>query len=116
METFDFETLRRGYEQKDPELLASLYADDSHIHIVDATHPPSKPQVFSGKAQISEFLADLCSREMTHRFGNEAVGADRVAFNIACRYPDGVRVLAATICDIRDGKISREVTVQAWDS
>ncbi len=116
MEAFDFETLRRGYEQKNPELLASLYADDSHIHVVDATHPPSKPQVFRGKTQISEFLADLCSQEMKRRFGNETVSTDRVAFNIACRYPDGKRMLAATTCDMRDGKIFREVTVQAWDS
>ncbi len=68
-----------------------------------------------GKEAIAEYLADVCGREMTHRIENEVVGQDRIAFNEACEYPDGTRVLAATTLEVKDGKISRQVTVEAWD-
>ena len=43
------------------------------------------------------------------------MGEDRVAFNVACEYPDGTRVLAAENLDVCDGKIVRQVEVVAWD-
>ena len=33
----------------------------------------------------------------------------------ACEYPDGARVLAATTLDVRDGKVVRQVNIEAWD-
>ena len=39
------------------------------------------------------------------------MGEDRVAFNVACEYPDGTRVLAAENLDVCDGKIVRQVEV-----
>ncbi len=111
----DFETLRRGYEQRDAELLIGLYADDAETRIVDRANPPSSPRVLSGKEQIAEYLRDVLGREMSHRVENEVVGEDRVAFNIACSYPDGNRVFCAGNLEVRDGRIVREVGVQAWD-
>jgi tRNA-binding EMAP/Myf-like protein len=52
---------------------------------------------------------------MTQRVENEVIGADRVAFNEACEYPEGTKALAVETLDVRDGKIVREVIVQAWD-
>ena len=52
---------------------------------------------------------------MAHRIKNEVVGEGRVAFNEACEYPDGLKVLTATTLEVRDGKISRQVNVEAWD-
>ena len=87
----DFEAMRRAIEQLDADLLTSLYADDA------------------------EHLRDVCGRAMTHRVENEVVGEERVAFNEACEYSDGVRVLAATTLDVRDGKVVRQVNIEAWD-
>ncbi len=67
------------------------------------------------KELIAEHLSDVCSRDMTHRIENEVVGQDRIAFNEACEYPDGLRVLAAATLDVRDGQIIRQVNVEAWD-
>jgi hypothetical protein len=52
---------------------------------------------------------------MTHRVENEVIGEDRAAFNIACQYPDGGLVYCAGMLEVRDGKIVREVGIQAWD-
>jgi ketosteroid isomerase-like protein len=112
---FDFEALRRAEEQHDFDAMLDLYADDAEIHIVNRNTPPSSPHVLRGKEAISEYLRDVFGRDMTHRVESEVVGEDRVAFNVACEYPDGTRVLAAENLDLRDGKIVRQVEVVAWD-
>jgi hypothetical protein len=100
----DFEALRRAIEQSDAEMLT-----------VNRNSTPSSPEVLRGKEAIAEYLADVCGRDMTHRVENEVVGRDRIAFNEACEYSDGLRVLAAATLDVRDGQIIRQVNVEAWD-
>ena len=113
--SFDFEALRHGIEQLDAELLINLYADDAELRIVNRYTTPSSPRELHGKEQITEYLRDVCGRAMTHRIEREVVGEDRVAFNEACEYPDGTRVLAATTLELQDGKIVQQVNVEAWD-
>ena len=111
----DFERLRRGIENLDADVLVSLYAEDAEMLIVNRYTTPSSPKVLHGKDEITEHLRDVCGRAMTHRVENEVVGEDRVAFNEACEYEDGTRVLAATTLDVRDSEIVRQVNVEAWD-
>jgi ketosteroid isomerase-like protein len=111
----DFEAMRRGIEQLDAELLVNLYADDAELRVVNRNTTPSSPRELKGKEEISEYLRDVCGRAMTHRIEREVVGEDRVAFNEACEYPDGTRVLCAATLDIKDGKIVRQVNIEAWD-
>ena len=112
---FDFESVRSAIEQLDADLLTSLYADDAQMHIVNRYSPPSSPRELHGKEEIAEHLKDVCGRAMTHRVENEVIGEDRVAFNEACEYPDGTRVLVAMTLDVRDGKVVQQVNVEAWD-
>jgi SnoaL-like domain len=111
----DLEALRRAAEGKDPEAMLSLYADDAEYVRVDRNSTPSSPMALRGKEKVGEYLRDVFSRDMTHRIENEVVGEDRAAFNWACEYPDGTKVLAAETVELRDGKIVRQVSVQAWD-
>lgn len=111
----DFEAMRRAIEQLDADQLVSLYADDAEMRIVNRYTTPSSPKVLKGKEEITEHLHDICGRAMTHRVENEVVGEDRVAFNEACEYPDGTRVLCAATLEVRDGQITRQVNVEAWD-
>lgn len=112
---FDFEALRRGIEGRDAEVLADLYDTDAEVVTVNKNNPPSHPWVVRGREEILEVMRDVCSREMSHTVENEVVGEDRVAYNEACSYPDGARVLAAVVLDVRDGRIHRQVNVEAWD-
>ena len=113
---FDIEALHRGHRERNAVVLASLYAEDAQILVVDATRPPKAPLAITGQEQILEFLIDICSRDMTHRIENECLTPERLAFNVACRYADGTNVLSAQICDLRDGLIVQETIVQAWDA
>ena len=76
---------------------------------------PSSPQVLRGKEEISELLRDVCGRAMTHHVEDEVVGENRVAFNEACEYPDGLKVLTATTLELQDGKIVRQTNIETWD-
>ncbi|MDQ4042475.1 MAG: nuclear transport factor 2 family protein [Actinomycetota bacterium] len=112
----DFEALRRGIEQLDADLLVSLYADDAEMKIVNKNTTPSSPRELRGNEEIAEHLRDVCGRAMIHRVENEVIGEDRVAFNQACEYPDGTRVLCAATLEVQGGKISRQVNIEAWDA
>jgi ketosteroid isomerase-like protein len=111
----DFEALRRAIEESDYDALVALYADEAELRTVNKNSTPSSPQVLRGKEEISELLRDVCGRAMTHHVEDEVVGEDRVAFNEACEYSDGLKVLTATTLDLRDGMIVRQTNVEAWD-
>lgn len=112
----DLETLRRVADERDAEVMLGLYADDAELVRVDRNNTPSSPMTLRGKEAIGEYYRDVLGREMTHRIEGEVVGEGRAAFNWACEYPDGTRVLAAATVELRDGKIARQVMVEAWDA
>lgn len=112
---FDVETLRRGFEQRDADALTSLFAEDAECILIDQANPPGKPREFHGRDEIAEYHRDLASRDMTHRVEKVVVGDDSGAYADACEYPDGTRVYCTAVLDLDDGKISRQVCVQAWD-
>jgi SnoaL-like domain len=111
----DFEGLRRAIEQSNFDSLMRFYAEDAELYSVNRNTPPSSPEVLRGKEAIAERLEDVCGRDMTHHIEDEVVGQDRIAFNEACEYPDGLKVLAAQTLEVRDGKIVRQVNIEAWD-
>jgi hypothetical protein len=53
---------------------------------------------------------------MTHEVDIVAAGADAVGYSVRCAYPDGTRVTCVATSQLRDGRIAREVAVQAWDA
>ena len=53
---------------------------------------------------------------MTHTIESGVADGDRLAFTQACAYPDGTRVLCATMLELNGGQISRQTVVQAWDA
>ncbi len=71
--------------------------------------PPSSPLVLRGKEETAEYLRDVLSRDMKHSVENEVVGEDRVAFNVACEYPDGTRVAGYTSV-LRPGALPKEAS------
>ena len=112
---FDFEAMRRAIEESDYDALLALYADNAELRTVNKHSTPSSPQMLQGKEEISEMLRDVCGRAMTHHVEDEVIGEGRVAYNEACEYPDGIRVLGATTLELQDGKIVRQTIVEAWD-
>jgi hypothetical protein len=68
-----------------------------------------------GKQAIAEFLASVCPADLTITIGDEVIAGDRAAFSVTVSFPDGKRVVEHVIIQSRDGKITRQVVVEAWD-
>jgi ketosteroid isomerase-like protein len=113
--SFDLSAFTRATEARDAAGQLAAYADDAELRTVDAAHGPSEPDVRRGRDAIGALLEDVCGRPMTHRVTDAVQEGDRVAFQVACRYDDGTRVLASTVARLRDGRIAEQTTVQAWD-
>jgi ketosteroid isomerase-like protein len=113
--SLDFEALRHAIKESDYDALVAFYAEDAEFRTFNKNSPPSSPMVLHGKEEISEMLRDVCGRAMAHHVEDEVLGENRVAFNEACEYPDGLKVLTASTLELRDGMIVRQTNVEAWD-
>lgn len=112
---FDLATLARALETSDVETIVALYEDGAEMEIVDRNRPPSAPMRLVGRPAIEAFWRDVCAREMTHAVGEAVSDGRRAAFVERCAYPDGCHVVSAMTLELRDGRIHRHLTVQAWD-
>ena len=59
--------IKQAIEGRDSRMLSSFYADDALVRVIDRNNPPSKPRDIRGRAAITTFWDDICSRAMTHR-------------------------------------------------
>ena len=113
--TFDLERFVRAAEERDAQTQLSMYAPSATVTIADKVSTPGSPRVLRTREQIEEWLADTYTREMTHEVRHRVADDSGVAFTQACRYPDGTNVLCATVIALRDGAITDQTVVQAWD-
>ena len=107
--------LKRAIEGRKAAVLTSLYADDALVQVIDRDNPPSKPRNLQGKSAIASYFQDVCGRDMTHKVEAGVAVGNRLAFTQSCAYPDGTKVFCSAMIDLKGGKISRQVVVQAWD-
>jgi ketosteroid isomerase-like protein len=111
----DTEAVRAALETSDAQAIIDLFADDAELLVLDHLHPPSRPQVLRGKAAIAAYWHDVCGRRMTHTVERIVHDGTTLAYSEACRYPDGTRVQCLAFLDLVNGKIARQMGVQAWD-
>lgn len=109
------ELLKSAVERRDAETLLSLYDDNAQLRVIDRDHPPSSPMELRGKQAIGNYQREVFKREMAHHIDTEVVGDGHLAFSESCQYADGTRVYLQSTCEVKNGKIVREVDVQAWD-
>ena len=107
--------MKRAIESRDGLKLASFYADDATLRVIDRNNPPSRPREVRGKSAITAFWDDICSRVMTHEVNFSVAEGDRFAFSQACTYPDGAKVFRPAMLELKNGKIAHQTVVQAWD-
>lgn len=111
----DRQSLKRAVEGNDAMMWKSFYSDDAELRVIDQDHPPSHPLVLKGSKEIGAMFDDVCGRALEHAFGEAVMAGDQLAFSETCTYPDGVKVYLAAIAELKNGKISRQTNIQAWD-
>ncbi|RUT35164.1 nuclear transport factor 2 family protein [Arsenicitalea aurantiaca] len=107
--------LKRAIEGRDGAALASFYADDAVMRVIDRNNPPSLPHEIKGRGAISTFWKDICGRTMTHRVDVTIADGGQMAFTEACTYPDGAKVFSISMLRLENGRIADQTVVQAWD-
>lgn len=109
------ETLKEAMQQHDLDTLLGLYDEGAEVRVIDQEHPPSQPLRLFGKRAISEYYRDIFSRPVRHNVEQLVAGETHLAYTESWEYQDGSRVFLSAMLDLHDGKIVREVDVQAWD-
>ncbi len=113
--TFDLDALKRAIEERDASTHLALYADGAQVTLIDRVSQPRQPRVLNGKQEITAWIEDVCGRDMTHNVEHAVGDPHGAAFTETCSYPDGKGVVCATVIELADGLIARQVVVQAWD-
>ncbi|WP_027862779.1 nuclear transport factor 2 family protein [Marmoricola sp. URHB0036] len=111
----DVAALARAIEARDAESITARYAADATLTLLDRDHPPSSPQVLTGRDQIGDYYRDICGRNIDHQVRDAVSTATGLAFTQHCRYPDGGRVVCTTVATVHDGLIVSQTGVQVWD-
>jgi ketosteroid isomerase-like protein len=114
--SFDLETLRRGYEDWDIEVLLGLYADDVEQVQIDRDNPPSSPRIRRGKDVYRGMFEHCAAAGVKVMVENGVAGPDRAAATVTCEFPGGRKVVSNTTLELRDGRVVREHTVASGDS
>ena len=115
VDRLDLDAMCEAMRRNDAAAVAAFYAPDAEIEMIDKDHPPSAPQVLRGADAIRALYDDVCGRMLRHDFDHRLSEPGMAAFSETCVYPDGVRVSLAAVLDVRDGRITRQRGVQAWD-
>ncbi len=105
---------RTVWERKDFDALADCYADDAVLINYSERNRPSAAEEVRGKDAIGAGFRDE-PPDLRHELTDEVAGEERFAFTMKCTYPTGELVMWTAICEVRDGKITRQVGVEAWD-
>jgi ketosteroid isomerase-like protein len=107
--------IKHAIENRDGHMLASMYADNAVMRVIDPSNPPSKPREIKGKTAITQYWDDVCGRTMTHKVEASVADGNRLAFTQACIYPEGGKVFCVAMLELKDGKIVQQPAVQVWD-
>jgi hypothetical protein len=113
---FDFNNFRKAFESKNAADWSSYYSDDAEWYEYRQWSPPANPNVMKGKVEIGKFIERVCSNDRIElKISDEVISDSRIAFRLAVSFPDGRMIIENIIADILDGKIIRQVDVEAWD-
>jgi ketosteroid isomerase-like protein len=112
---FDFPAFRTAFEAKDAAAWVRFYAEDAEWIEYRHDAPPRAPLRTRGRAQIGTILAEVAAAGIDLAIADEGIGPERVAFALTATFPGRRRVYEHVILHLRDGRIVRQVDVEAWD-
>lgn len=112
---FDLARFTRATEERDASTQISMYAPDANVTVIDRVTQPSSPRLLHGRTEIEGWIVELTARDLTHSVQHAVNDESGAAFTVDCRYPNGTRVLCATVLQLAEGAIAQQTVVQAWD-
>jgi hypothetical protein len=114
MAEFDFRAFKRAFEGKDAVAWTGCFADDGEWIEYRHSNPPRSPNRMN-KARVTEHIAAVAGSSVRLSIEDELVAGDRAAFRVIVALPDGRRIIEHVMLYCENGKIKRQVDVEAWD-
>ena len=68
-----------------------------------------------GTEAIRDKMTRVAGMELEQAISDEVLGEERIAFAFLVTMPDGRHLIEHAILHLADGKIARQVDVEAWD-
>jgi hypothetical protein len=112
--SFDFSAFKAAYEGQDIEAWLSFYSDKAEWVCYRDANPPRALHVLTGREQIGAFLSRVKANDVHLSISDEVLNPHRSAFCVMRTLPNGYRVIEHVIIHHPDGKIVRQVDVEAW--
>lgn len=112
---FDFPAFKRAFEAKDVEAWLAFFAPDAEWWEYRPDAPPRSPHKMVGREAIRARLIYGAEADMELAISDEVIGEERIAFAFLVTLPDGRHYIEHVILHLADGKIVRQVDVEAWD-
>jgi ketosteroid isomerase-like protein len=110
---FDPQRLKGMFEDWDLAALEELYADDFEQTEMDDVTPPNEPRKRTKQDLVEIFTRNQEGSKVKLAVDNLFATNDHVAYTLTCTLPDGRGVISNSILDIHDGKVVRDLAVQA---
>lgn len=112
---FDFAFFKRAFEGLDLEAWAGCFHDDAEWIEYRHDRPPSQPLTRRGRAEIEAFLPRVREANVRLTMEDEMGAGGRYAFRAVVTRPDGSRIISHAMLYVDEGRIRRQVDVEAWD-
>jgi ketosteroid isomerase-like protein len=112
---FAYAAFKSAFETQNIETWLSFFDEDAEWIEYRHNAPPASPNRMRGKTEICAFLARVKSSDVRLELSDEVLGTTRAAFCVTCTLPDGRRIIENVIVHLKEGKIIRQVDVEAWD-
>lgn len=115
MEAFDLEEYADAVVGLDAERWLAFY--DAEAEWIEYRHadPPRSPHVMCGVEEIGRFLRGVCAAPLAIEVDNLVADDHGAAFTLTVTRPDEGRIIENVILEHRDGRIVRQIDVEAWD-
>lgn len=115
-QSFDFDGYKRAFLSQDVDEWITFYARDAEWIEYRHTNPPRAPNRMVGQSDIRAFLDRVKASNIAITITDEILGPTRAAFCVTCTLSDGVRrIIEHVIIHYSNGRITRQVDVEAWD-
>ena len=113
--SFDFPGFKRVFEDQDVEGWLSYYDDSAEWLEYRHANPPRSPNRMAGKKEIGAFLGRVKGSNVQLKITDEIVGETRAAFCLTVVMASGKRIIEHIIVHYANGRIVKQVDVEAWD-
>jgi hypothetical protein len=113
--SFDFAAFKQAFETQDVEGWLAFYDDQAEWVEYRHKNPPRAPNRMTAKDASGAFLHRVKGSNVQLSLSDEVIGPTRAAFCVTCTLPNGDRIIENVIVHHKQGKIARQVDVEAWD-